>query len=232
MEGLIFSLLLIGYVDSSKIDISFPYKKIKISNTNGSVNVEYIPSDKFSYPYLIVKKKAEGKKEKFEEWAKKVKIEMKESADFYEIEVKFPSAFKEVDNQRVELSLFLPYTLDYLEIHLNNGSISTKNFVSQKYKIINLNGKVNVEEIKGKGEIKVNNGSINFEVSHNEFFDVELEVLNGSLFISASPFTQIYPEVINGKISGDLFFEKSDVFQKIRCKVNNGDIKIKRDEVK
>jgi len=219
--------LFIGYIDSSKIEITTRPRKIKIFNQNGSINVEYVLSGDSSL-YLKIKKKANGKLEKFKEWVKEVKTSIKEIDDFYEIKVELPENFKELKDKSVDLILSLPYTLDYIEANLLNGGIKIKNFISKKCKIVVLNGEVCVEEIEGEGEIGVNNGEINFIISHDKFLDLKLNVLNGGISISCPPFTQIFPKIVNGKIKGDLFFEKSDIFQKIECNVNNGDIKIKR----
>ena len=109
--------LFIGYIDSSKIEITKRPRKIKIFNQNGNINVEYVLSSDSSL-YLKIKKKANGKLEKFKEWVKEVKTSIKEIDDFYEIKVELPENFKELKDKSVDLILSLPYTLDYIEANV------------------------------------------------------------------------------------------------------------------
>ena len=226
MLYLIFINFFIGYIDSSKIELSYKYKKIKISNLNGNLNIEYISSD--TSPYLKIKKKAIGKFEKFKEWIETVKIIMNEEDEFYKIKVEYPENFKGIKDESVDLNLILPYEMEYIDVKVLNGEIKVKDLISQKYKIVLLNGDAMIKEISGEGEVRVNNGDINFIVSHDKFLNTKLKVLNGSILISCPSFTQIIPKVVNGEIKGDLLFEKSDIFQKIECETFNGDIKIRR----
>lgn len=44
--------LIMWHVDSSEMDFNFPYKKMEIFNSNGNIDIEYIPLARFSLPYL------------------------------------------------------------------------------------------------------------------------------------------------------------------------------------
>lgn len=226
MVYLIFLCVIIRHVDTSRIEISHKYKKIQISNLNGNIGIEYIPSD--TCLYLKIKKKAKGKIEKFKEWINEVKVIINEENDFCKIKVKYPEKFKGIKDESVDLTLILPYEMEYVEAKVLNGNIKIKDLVSQKYRIEVLNGDVEIKEISGEGKVEVNNGNINFTISHDKILDTKLEILNGDISISCPSFTQVFPEVINGKIEGDLTFEKLDIFQKIKCEVFNGDIRVKR----
>lgn len=235
MIGLILQFYLIGiylsgryHIDSTKVELNFPYKEIEISYTNGKIDVEYFPSATFSFPYLIIKKVARGKKEKFKEWIEKVEIIKEEKNGFCKIKVKFPEKFKGLWDLGVNLKLFLPYKLDSLKIGLMNGKISIKNDVSKKWEIRVANGDINFEEIKGEGSMGVCNGDINGLISHQDTLHMKIGCANGDISLSVPSFTQIFPSVLNGKIKGDLSCEKSEIFQRIKCSVMNGDIKIKR----
>lgn len=221
--------LSMNHVDTSKIELGSSYKNIKIFNSIGGIKIEYISSAEFSSPLLTIKKGARGERKEFERWIKKVKIITKEENNFYEIKVNFPNRFDGLDNQKVDLILTLPYTLDYIQANVLNGYIWIDNFISKKYKINVSNGVINVEEIKGEGEIEVDNGEINFKISHNEILNVKLKVSHGNILILCPDFTQIFPRVTNGEIKGDLFFEKSNVSQRIECEICNGTLRIKRE---
>jgi len=96
---------------------------------------------------------------------------------------------------------------------------------SSKIEITTRPGKIKIFNQNGSMKDK----SVNLILSLPYTLDyIEANLLNGGIKISCPPFTQIFPQIKNGKIKGDLFFEKSDIFQKIECNVNNGDIKIKR----
>lgn len=224
-------ILLNGYwMDSLEYSLSFPFKNINIINRRGNVTFYY--SEKLLFPKIIVKKIARGEKERFLQWIKLTKIELKEEKklNLYEIKVNIKD-IPGIDNKNVDIFVFLPYNMNTINVEITDGNLNADNVFSEMWNIMIRDGNVILKEIKKHGNIKIIDGNIKFYISHTEPLCFDIEVIDGNIFLIIPSYTKVVPEIVSGQIKGDLFYQKKEnIFQMIKCRIIDGTLKIKREE--